>query len=161
MKKFLFFLLFLIGFSGIIVAAELTECNGDEDCGSGLECRAGFCKPIPGGGSTTAKSGPVEVDLKDKGYVGGGLSSVISGVVNLVFMIATLTAFGFLIFGGVEWITSGGDSGKIQSARGKIMQAVIGLVVLASTWAIMNFVVGLLGYDSFEETVENSPSLKD
>lgn len=175
MKKFLFLFIFFIGFSSSALA-----CTNDASCTdpSFPKCYlpndaayTGTCvtqerfdelnSTESGGGSTVSEFSPVEVDLKDKGYAGGGLSSIISGIIKLIFIIATLAAFGFLIFGGVEWITSGGDSGKIQSARNKIVQAVIGLLVLASTWAIMNFVVGLLGHDSFEDSVENTPSLKE
>jgi hypothetical protein len=175
MKKFLFFLVFFI-FS-FLLSQNIFACENDGACLSGSSSKCYFPNDAAltgtcvsqsrydelknaetGGGSTG--SGPVEVDVKGKGYV-GGLSSVISGSLQLVFIIATLASFGFLIFGGMEWITSGGDSGKLQSARGKIMAAVIGLLVLASTWAIMNFVVSLLGYKNLEETVENTPSLGD
>ena len=42
-----------------------------------------------------------------------------------------------MIWGGIQWILSGGDKGSVQSAQGKITHAIIGLVVLLSTYAVV------------------------
>ena len=42
----------------------------------------------------------------------------------------------YLIFGGTRWITSGGDPKKLESARSTITNALIGLIVLFSVFAI-------------------------
>ncbi len=47
------------------------------------------------------------------GYV-DNIGNVISGAINLIFVVAALIAFGFLIFGGVEWIISGGIKGVLD-----------------------------------------------
>jgi hypothetical protein len=49
------------------------------------------------------------------------------------------------IWGAIDWITAGGDSGKIQKAREKITQSVIGIIVLASTIALFTFIQRFLG----------------
>jgi hypothetical protein len=46
--------------------------------------------------------------------------------------------------GAISWITSGGDKGKIEDARNKITAAVIGILILASAWALFNLVVGIV-----------------
>lgn len=43
----------------------------------------------------------------------------------------------YLVWGAVEWITAGGDSGKIQKARDKMIQSVIGMIILASSFIIV------------------------
>lgn len=48
------------------------------------------------------------------------------GVVFLVLMVA----------GGLKWMTAGGDEKKVESARGLITQAIIGLVIVLSAYAI-------------------------
>jgi hypothetical protein len=94
------------------------------------------------------------------GYV-NDLGTVISGAINLIFMVAALIAFGFLIFGGIEWITSGGDKSKTEGARNKITAAVVGLLILAASWAIINFTLSLLGFDGgIKDVLKNVPSLK-
>src|SRR5258708_33904593 len=45
-----------------------------------------------------------------------------------------------LILGGFEWITAGGEKGKIEAARERITQSMIGLLVLLGTVALSIFV---------------------
>jgi hypothetical protein len=40
---------------------------------------------------------------------------LINGVLSFVMVIAALLVFLYLIWGGIEWITSGGDKGKTES----------------------------------------------
>jgi len=91
------------------------------------------------------------------GYV-SDLSSVITTAINLIFIVAVILAFGFLIFGGIQWITSGGDKGKTEEARNKITAAVVGLLILGASWAIINFTLSLLGLGSFTDVLGNVPT---
>lgn len=76
-------------------------------------------------------------------------NAMISQIMNIVLIVGVIAVLGYLIMGGIEWITSGGDKGKTESARNKITSAVIGLVILVSAWAIMLFVQTLLGIQIF------------
>lgn len=75
------------------------------------------------------------------------IGSLISKALNFVLIIGALLVFMYLIWGGIEWITSGGDKGKTESARNKITAAIVGLIVLASSWAILLLVLGFLDTD--------------
>lgn len=44
------------------------------------------------------------------------------------------------LWGGLEWITAGGDASKIEKARNRIMQSVLGLLILVSSFVIIGFV---------------------
>jgi Na+/H+ antiporter NhaD/arsenite permease-like protein len=55
--------------------------------------------------------------------------------------IATLVLF---IWGAMEWIASAGDKSKVEQARNRITQAVLGLVILVGAFVILNFLSGLL-----------------
>jgi len=56
----------------------------------------------------------------------------------------------FYIWGGLEWITAGGDSSKLEKARGKLMQATLGMLILATSFIIIGFIsYGLFG-ESFD-----------
>jgi len=46
-----------------------------------------------------------------------------------------------IIYGGFKYISSGGDSGNVQSAKNTIIYAVIGLVVVAMAQFIVQFVL--------------------
>jgi hypothetical protein len=90
---------------------------------------------------------------------GAGYASNIGGLIEfilrLVLAIGALLVFGYLILGGIEWITSGGDKGKTEGARNKITSAVIGLIVLAASYAILNLALGFLGLGSLEGALNN------
>ena len=75
------------------------------------------------------------------------IGSMINQALNFVMVLGALMVFMYLIWGGIEWITSGGDKGKTESARNKITAAIIGLIVLASSWAILMLILGFLGTD--------------
>ena len=68
------------------------------------------------------------------------LGSVINSVLSFALVIAALLVLFYLVWGGIEWITSGGDKGKTESARNKITSAIIGLIILAAAYAIFSLV---------------------
>lgn len=83
------------------------------------------------------------------GDAGAGFGQFLGQILGGVFAIATLLVFMYLIWGAIEWISSGGDKSKVEKARNRITQAVIGLLVLASTLVIMVILQGFLGYELF------------
>lgn len=93
--------------------------------------------------------GPVTVADKPTAFF-TDFPSLISGVMNIVLIIGTVLVLFYLIWGGIDWLTSGGDKGKTESARNKITAAVIGLIIIVASWAIMTFVQRLLGISVFQ-----------
>ncbi len=75
----------------------------------------------------------------------GDLGSIIGQGVLVIFVVATLIALAFLIWGGVKWIMSGGDKAKVETARSTIIAALIGLVVTFLSFFILSLLMGLFG----------------
>src|SRR6059058_1880420 len=50
-----------------------------------------------------------------------GASHLIGVVVQLLLAAAVIISLIFLIIGGIRWVTSGGDKGKLDSARGTVV----------------------------------------
>ena len=75
----------------------------------------------------------------------GGIGVVIGNILSFVMLAGALLCLFFLMMGAIEWITSGGDSGKVEGARNKITNAVVGLLVLSATLAIFSLVQNFLG----------------
>ncbi len=73
------------------------------------------------------------------------LGTLISGILSIILIIAAIAAFLFLILGGLQWITSGGDKAQLEAARNKITSAIVGLIVVAAAFAIMVLVQQFLG----------------
>ena len=62
-------------------------------------------------------------------------------VVNSILLVVGLVAVIFVIKGGVDYMTSLGESAKLKKAKDTILYAVIGLVICALSFAIINFVI--------------------
>lgn len=73
------------------------------------------------------------------------LQSVITTILNSIIIVSGLVAVIFVIIGGVGYMTSAGDSGKVQKAKQTILYAVIGIVVCTLAYAIVNWTIGVLG----------------
>ena len=70
------------------------------------------------------------------------LGGIVGAAVTFILIIAVLIALFFLIWGGISWITSGGDKAKVAAARSRITYAIIGLVVTLVAF----FIVSVVGY---------------
>src|SRR5690349_7405124 len=57
------------------------------------------------------------------------IGTLISSIVTILLIAAAIIALFFLIWGGIRWITSGGDKSKVDSARQTIIASIIGLIV--------------------------------
>ena len=68
---------------------------------------------------------------------------------NAITVGAIITILYFL-WGGFEWLTSEGDSGKLEKARKKMMHAIIGLLILVSAFIVLGFISRLLFGDDFD-----------
>ena len=77
-----------------------------------------------------------------------GPGAVISFVIGFIIVIAFILALFFIVLGGIQWITSGGDKGKVDAARNHIIAAVIGLIIVALSFVIINVVLSALGLGS-------------
>ena len=73
---------------------------------------------------------------------------LITRLLNIVMVIGVLLVFSYLVLGGIEYITSGGEKGKTEAARNKITSAVIGLIILAASFAILTIALKFLGTDT-------------
>lgn len=63
--------------------------------------------------------------------------------------VGALLVLVYFLWGGIEWISAGGDSGKVQKARDKITQAIVGLIVLVGTFAIITWISGIFFGEEF------------
>lgn len=73
-----------------------------------------------------------------------GLSTFISNVVTIIFAAAGVFAFFNLMIAGFTYVTSAGDTKKIESATASINMSLIGLVVMVAAAAVTGIVSYLL-----------------
>lgn len=86
---------------------------------------------------TTAGGGNCNADANTQGF-----NDLLRSAVNIISAIVGVVAVIMIIVGGFKYITSGGDSQKISSAKSTLIYAIIGLVIVALAQLIVQFVIG-------------------
>jgi hypothetical protein len=81
------------------------------------------------------------------------ITGLISAAIVLILVVAALVFFFMLIFGGIKYITSGGDKAQTEAARGTITAALIGLVIVFAAWAIITLVNAFFGINILDLTL--------
>ncbi|MFA5163455.1 MAG: pilin [Patescibacteria group bacterium] len=120
MKKYLFiFLSFFIFLSPVLVLAQ--DNNTDSNpapCAAGN----GACIDNPIGANS--------------------FQALIGKIITAVLGVVGSLALVMFIFGGITWMTSGGSPDKIKKGRDIVVWAVIGLVIIFSSYALVRFLLG-------------------
>jgi hypothetical protein len=81
------------------------------------------------------------------GIKSGDFGGIIGTAIIVLFILAIIIALIWLVIGGIKWITSSGDSSKVEAARNQIIAAVIGLVIVFLSYFILNFILTIFGID--------------
>lgn len=68
------------------------------------------------------------------------LLDIIAKVVNALLLFAGIIAVIYLIYGGLLYITAGGDAEKATKGRTAIINAVIGVVIILVALVILSYV---------------------
>ena len=82
--------------------------------------------PVPGGNGENAEDA-----------FNNAVINIINAIIGVLGVIAVLV----IILGGVQYMTSSGDAGKVKKAKDTILYGVIGLVICIFAAAIVNFVI--------------------
>ena len=67
----------------------------------------------------------------------GKIIQIVLGFLGIIFVI-------LIIFSGYQWMTAGGNSDTIKKARDRMINAVIGLVIVLAAYSITWFVMGVV-----------------
>ncbi|MBB1524314.1 hypothetical protein HG470_000850 [Candidatus Saccharibacteria bacterium] len=70
-----------------------------------------------------------------------GDNGVFSRLTNTILLIVGLISVIMLVYGGLRYILSGGDSKKVTDAKNTVLYAIIGLIISLLAFAIVNFVL--------------------
>lgn len=83
------------------------------------------------------------VDKVAEGDAGNNdLRANVINILNVVIGALGVVAVIVIIIGGVGYMTSSGDAGKVKKAKDTILYGIIGLAVCVLAFAIVNWVVG-------------------
>jgi type IV secretory pathway VirB2 component (pilin) len=87
--------------------------------------------------TTPDTSTQIKIQVPDTGPT--GLQNIFDNIWNILFGFAGLVAVIFIIYGGYQYMTGGGGEGA-EKAKKTILGAVIGLIIIIASVAIVNFV---------------------
>ena len=74
----------------------------------------------------------------------------IPNLIEIGFVIGALIFFFVMIIGGIQWITSGGDKAAVEAARGKITNAIVGIIILFALFVILKVIGDFFGIEILE-----------
>ena len=74
-----------------------------------------------------------------------GGDGTLSNIINTILYVAGVIAVAMLIIGGIRFMISRGDKDKVQKAKNTIVYAIIGLILVIFSYAIVNFIVSATG----------------
>lgn len=66
--------------------------------------------------------------------------ATVGKIVSVLLIVAIILALLYLVYGGIKYITSGGDKAKIDGARAHITAAIVGLVIAFLSFFILNVI---------------------
>ena len=77
---------------------------------------------------------------------------LIPAIIGLGFVIGVIVFVFMMIIGAIQWISSGGDKASVEAAKSRVMNAIIGLIVLFVVFALIKlietfFVINVLELD--------------
>lgn len=87
---------------------------------------------------------PVNITAPDQGYK--EIGPFVKNLMTIAFVVALIVVLVMLIIGAFEWIVSGGDKEAIAKARNRIINALVGLAVLAIAFALTQLGAQILGF---------------
>ena len=74
-----------------------------------------------------------------------GANGILMKVVNLLSIAAGVIAVVMIMVAGIKFVTSGGESNKVSSAKNTILYSVVGLVVIVLARTVIAFVINKVG----------------
>jgi hypothetical protein len=142
MKKIIFVLVIASIFSCLFFINPSSVSAADDDMSSWF------------GGSNSASSvdsadsGSVQLTDPITGKSGGSITSIdvaVTRIIKYVLGVIGVVALIAFIYGGIMWMTSMGDTNKIAKGKNIMIWAVMGLIVIFASYAIVNLLLGAFG----------------
>jgi len=69
---------------------------------------------------------------------------IVARIIQIALSLLGVIALVLIMYAGYTWMTSDGDAEKIKSAQAILRNAIIGLIIILSAWAITTFILSKL-----------------
>jgi len=117
-----------------------------------------------GGGTESGPTTDLESSVTALNFFQKDIGSFITPLVETALIVGSILTLMYLLWGGIDWIMSGGDKAKYEGARSRITAAILGLAIMASAWTLwllINYFLGLdkiIKTDSSQSTPQTAPN---
>lgn len=125
-----------VGFAAMLAFAVVTAFAAP------VAVNAADCSQGIGGGAQAGVQCSQGANVPSQDLFGNG--SIFTTVVNILLFIIGAICVIMLIWGGIRYTTSGGNSSNVTAAKNTIMYAIIGLIIAFLAFAIVNWVLGAI-----------------
>lgn len=107
----------------------------------GASCGTNIADQVAKGAGDAAKDGGGAIQCAEGEDNTNGIASVAQTVVNIFSYVVGAIAIIMIIYGGFRYITSGGSSEGVGTAKNTLIYAIVGLVIVALAQIIVRFVL--------------------
>ena len=83
-------------------------------------------------------------------FAGKGLGNIITAIIPYIFAASGLIILVYFVIGGLEFLTSGGDPKKTESAKGKLTGAIVGFVIIFVSFWLVQIIGRVLNIEIFK-----------
>ncbi|MFZ2804681.1 MAG: pilin [Patescibacteria group bacterium] len=73
------------------------------------------------------------------------IPQLVARVIGQVLPLVGALFFVMFIYGGYQWMSAGGDEGKIKKARTTLLNAIIGITIVVAAYSIVSYIITTLG----------------
>lgn len=87
--------------------------------------------------------------IQKLGFGAKGISTFLSNLITLIYSLAAVVLILMLLWGAWDWLTSEGDKEKLESAKRKLINAAIGILLFAVAFAVIQVLGTFTGFKFF------------
>lgn len=88
----------------------------------------------------------IDLGILDPNF--GSVEGIVLGVLNWVFILGCGLAVIGIVYSGILYITSGGDTTKAETAKKNLIWSIIGLIVLILATLIVSWIQNIIMTDA-------------
>jgi hypothetical protein len=118
-------------------SCSISGCGGGGGTGGGGTGGGGTGGGGIGGGATNDGGLNLIYPSRLNIRLGMPLNELIFTLYNFIVWISGLATFAMFVWGGFDWLTSSGDSGKVTKAKEKLNSALTGLLLVLASYLIL------------------------
>lgn len=95
---------------------------------------------------TVGEGGGIKTDVDLNIFIGTLIKTILS-IIGVLFLI-------MMVYGGFLWMTAGGNEAQVEKSKKLIIAAIIGTIIVVSSYAISYFIIEKLS----QATLLNTPA---